>query len=803
MFINCLVQSFLELEVKLRFYLLDVSYEIHGGVPAILLWGVSDDGRRTLVIDKNFRPYFYVILNEGVDEYGVLNKIKVLSRGDSPIISADVGYKKYYGKPVKVIKITTVKPEAVRDYRELVKKLKDVVDVVEADIRFSMRYILDNDVPPCQWYEAEVEPLEGVGGYRVNSIYELTGKIRPLDKTVPPKLRVLALDIEVYNPRGAVDPLRDPVIVISLATSDGDLKLLTASEGSPPQDRDLIKEFINYVLAYDPDIIVGYNSNRFDLPYLVERASKLGLALDIGRVRGGIPRPSVHGHYSIPGRLHVDIYNFAEEIPEIKIKSLDNVADYLGVMKKSERTLIPGHEIHAYWDDKSKRSLLLNYARDDVIATLRLSEKFIPFAMQLSSLTGLPLDQVGAASVGYRLEWYLMRSAVRMGELIPNRLEREYEPYKGAVVLEPKKGVHSNIAVLDFTSMYPSIMVKYNIGPDTYVEGECENHYKVPGTNYCFRREPPGFYKSVLETLLKLRKIAREEMKKYPPGSPEYMIYDERQRALKILANASYGYMGWVGARWYFKPGAEAVTAIGRDTIKKAISLAENLGLEVIYGDTDSLFISNRPEVSKFIEEVMRLLELEIKVDKVYKRVFFTEAKKRYVGILDDGRIDIVGFEAVRGDWSEIAKEVQENVARIILETGDTKKAVDYVRSVVLELKQQKIPLEKLVIWKTLTKSLDEYEVSAPHVTAAKKMMSLGFKVEKGDKIGYVITKGQTPISSRATPYFMAKVSDIDIDYYVKHQIVPAAMRILEYFGVSEKQLEAISKAGKTLFDFK
>ncbi len=803
MFINCLVQSFLELEVKLRFYLLDVSYEIHGGVPAILLWGVSDDGRRTLVIDKNFRPYFYVILNEGVDEYGVLNKIKVLSRGDSPIISADVGYKKYYGKPVKVIKITTVKPEAVRDYRELVKKLKDVVDVVEADIRFSMRYILDNDVPPCQWYEAEVEPLEGVGGYRVNSIYELTGKIRPLDKTVPPKLRVLALDIEVYNPRGAVDPLRDPVIVISLATSDGDLKLLTASEGSPPQDRDLIKEFINYVLAYDPDIIVGYNSNRFDLPYLVERASKLGLALDIGRVRGGIPRPSVHGHYSIPGRLHVDIYNFAEEIPEIKIKSLDNVADYLGVMKKSERTLIPGHEIHAYWDDKSKRSLLLNYARDDVIATLRLSEKFIPFAMQLSSLTGLPLDQVGAASVGYRLEWYLMRSAVKMGELIPNRLEREYEPYKGAVVLEPKKGVHSNIAVLDFTSMYPSIMVKYNIGPDTYVEGECENHYKVPGTNYCFRREPPGFYKSVLETLLKLRKIAREEMKKYPPGSPEYMIYDERQRALKILANASYGYMGWVGARWYFKPGAEAVTAIGRDTIKKAISLAENLGLEVIYGDTDSLFISNRPEVSKFIEEVMRLLELEIKVDKVYKRVFFTEAKKRYVGILDDGRIDIVGFEAVRGDWSEIAKEVQENVARIILETGDTKKAVDYVRSVVLELKQQKIPLEKLVIWKTLTKSLDEYEVSAPHVTAAKKMMSLGFKVEKGDKIGYVITKGQTPISSRATPYFMAKVSDIDIDYYVKHQIVPAAMRILEYFGVSEKQLEAISKAGKTLFDFK
>lgn len=789
--------------MKLKFYLLDVSYEIHGGVPTILLWAITDEGRRVLVVDKSFRPYFYAILEEGVNEHEVSNKIKVLSRGDSPITFIEFGHKRYYGKPVKVAKVTTVKPEAVRDYRELVKKIKGVVDVVEADIRFSMRYILDNDTPPCQWYEAEVEPLEGFSGYRVSSVYGLVSKLRPIDRTIPPKLRVLALDIEVYNPRGAVDPSRDPVIVVSLATSDGDTRLITASEGTPPQDRDLIKEFINYVLTYDPDVLVGYNSNKFDLPYLVERASKLGLALDIGRVRGGIPRPSVHGHYSIPGRLHVDVYNFAEEIPEIKIKSLDVVADYLGIMKRSERTLIPGHEIYRYWDDKNKRSVLFNYARDDVVSTLRLSEKFIPFAMQLSSLTGLPLDQVGAASVGYRLEWYLMRSAVRMGELIPNRVEREYEPYRGAVVLEPKKGVHSNIAVLDFTSMYPNIMVKYNIGPDTYAEGECENCCKIPGTDYYFRRDPPGFYKSVLETLLRLRRAVRDDMKKYPPGSPEYLVLDERQRALKILANASYGYMGWVGARWYFRPGAEAVTAVGRDIIRKAIKLAEDLGLEVIYGDTDSLFVSNRPEVNKFVDEVMRALELDIKVDKVYKRVFFTEAKKRYVGVLDDGRIDIVGFEAVRGDWSEIAKEVQENVARIVLETGDVKKATDYVRNIVLELKHQRIPLEKLVIWKTLTKSLDEYEVSAPHVAAAKKMISSGFKVEKGDKVGYVIIKGQSPISSRALPYFMAKLSDIDADYYVKHQIIPAAMRILEYFGVSEKQLEAVSKAGRTLFDFK
>ncbi len=801
-FISRLAKALPEPEVRLKFYLLDVSYEIHGGIPAILLWAVSEDGRRVLIVDKGFRPYFYAVLQDDASEREVASRIRILSKGDSPITSAEPGYRRYYGRPVKVLKVTTVKPEAVRDYREAVRKVKGVADVVEADIRFSMRYILDNDAPPCQWYEAEVEPLEGVGGYRVDAVYGLASKLKPLDVAIPPKLRILALDIEVYNPRGAVDPSRDPVIVVSLATSDGGVKLLTASEGTPPQDKDLIKEFVNQVLAYDPDIVVGYNSNRFDLPYLVERANKLGLSLDIGRVRGGVPRPSVHGHYSIPGRLHVDVYNFAEEIPEIKIKSLDIVADYLGIVKRSERTLIPGHEIYRYWDDKSRRGLLLSYSKDDVISTLKLSEKFLPFAMQLASLTGLPLDQVGAASVGYRLEWYLMRSAVKMGELIPNREEREYEPYRGAIVLEPRKGVHENVAVLDFTSMYPNIMIKYNIGPDTYVEGECEDGHEIPGTGHCFRREPPGFYKSVLETLLKLRRTVREEMKSYPPDSPEHLVLDERQRALKILANASYGYMGWVGARWYFRPGAEAVTAIGREIIKKAISLAESLGLDVIYGDTDSLFVSNKPEVGKFVEEVMRALELEIKVDKVYKRVFFTEAKKRYVGILEDGRIDIVGFEAVRGDWSEIAKEVQENVARIVLETGEVRKAIEYVRNVMVELRQLKIPLEKLVIWKTLAKSLDEYEVSAPHVAAAKKMISMGFRVEKGDKVGYVVVKGQGPISSRALPYFTAKPSDVDVDYYVRHQVIPAAMRILEYFGVTEKQLETLSRVGRTLFDF-
>jgi DNA polymerase I len=791
--------------VKLRFYLLDISYEVVGKVPHIVIWGVTDNDRRILLRDDTFRPYFYVIPQNGVDIKELIHRIKALGKARSPLIDVSAIERKFFGRPIKAIKVTTVIPEAVREYREQIRGLHGIADVLEADIRFAMRYMIDKDITPCSWYEVDVEELPKDHKYRVDGVYKVVGDYRPLDIRLPPKLRTLAFDIEVYNPRGSPRVDTDPVVIISLMTSEGDIKQLVAKDSSEKADKEVIEGFIEFINEYDPDIIVGYNTNGFDWPYLLKRSDKLGIKLDVGRVKQGIPRTSVYGHISVAGRLNVDLYDFAEEITEVKIKSLEVVAEYLGVMKRTERVLIPWYEIYKYWDDLDKRETLLKYAKDDVIATMGLAEKFIPFAIQLSSLTGLPLDQVGTASVGFRLEWYLMRSAYKFGELVPNRIERPYEPYKGAIVLEPKRGVHNDIAVLDFSSMYPNLMIMYNIGPDTYVEGECpeDKCHIIPGLGYKFRKHPPGFYKSVLETLLRLRKEVKKEMKKYPPNSSEYRLLDERQKALKILANASYGYMGWVGARWYFRRGAEAVTALGRSTITEAIKIAEKLGLEVIYGDTDSLFIKyDKEKVEKFIEEIMNKLGLEIKVDKIYTRVFFTEAKKRYIGITVEGLVDIVGFEAVRGDWTEIAKEVQEEIAKIVLAAGNINKAVDYVRNVIKDLRKGNIPLEKLIIWKSITRRLEEYAVDAPHVTAAKRLVEAGGKVEIGDKVGYVIVKGYGNISSRAYPYMLVDPKDIDANYYIDHQIIPAAMRILKYFGVSERQLSSAGKAAKTLFDF-
>ena len=791
---------------RIRFQLLDATYEVVGGRPRIVLWGRGEDGGRLVLFYDEFRPYFYALLEDHADPARVAASIKRLSEPRSPIVSVEPVERRYFGRPVKALRVTTVIPEYVRHYREAVARVEGVREVLEADIRFAMRFLIDTNMYPLRWYEASVEE-EPRGPFLVDAAYRLLEVPREAaggeERDPLEGLSLLAFDIEAYNPQRSPDPKRDPVIIIGLM-SDGDEEPLLL-EAEDHDDSRLLREFVEEVKRRDPDIIVGYNSNGFDWPYLLERAKIHGLKLDVGRRRGVQPQPSVYGHISVPGRLNVDLYDFAEEMSELKMKTLEEVADYLGVMPKSERVILEWWQISEYWDDPEKRPVLEEYTKHDVISTYGLAGKFLPFGAQLSQISGLPLDQVVAASVGFRLEWRLMREAYKLGELVPNRVERREERYTGAIVLQPLRGVHENIAVLDFASMYPNIMVKFNVGPDTLVrpgeEYDPDNVYVAPEVGHKFRKSPDGFFRKVLGRFLEWRRRVKEEMKKYPPDSPMYRLLNERQKAIKVLANASYGYMGWTAARWYCRPCAEAVTAWGRSLIRRAISMARELGLRVIYGDTDSLFVDYKPEaVERLIERIERELGFEVKIDKIYKRVFFTEAKKRYVGLTQDGRIDVVGFEAVRGDWSELAKETQLAVAEIILRTGDVNKAVKYVRDVIAKLKRREIPLQKLVIWKTLTKRLDEYEAEAPHVVAARIMESMGYKVSPGMKIGFIITRGSGKVSKRAKPYFIVKEDEVDVDYYIDKQVIPAAMRILGYFGISEKRLK--SGGGVSLLDF-
>ncbi|MCD6562492.1 MAG: ribonuclease H-like domain-containing protein, partial [Thermoproteales archaeon] len=524
----------------IRFWLLDINYDLVGGIPEIRLWGIDDKGKRVVILERNFRPYVYILpINEQFLEK-ITEEIDKL-RNKYKILEIDVAEKKYFGKILKVLKVTLLNPRNVPRFREDLSKIRGIKEVLEADIRFYMRYMIDNDIYPSAWHDVEVEEVSNKNRWDVDHVY--IAKKTPIFVSYenPPDLRIFAFDIECYNVLGEPNPLRDPVIIIATLNKNKEIKIFQARD---KDDEELIKNFIKDIKEYDPDIIVGYNSNRFDWPYLRERTKHLKIRLDVSRA-GGQPTQSVYGHFSIVGRANIDLFDFAEEINEVKVKTLENIADYLGVKKKNERVLIEGAFIYEYWDKLEKRKILVEYSKDDVESTYGLAEKFLPFAIQLSNIVGLPLDQVGSASVGYRVEWHLMRQAYKFNELIPNRIERPYETYKGAIVLKPKPGIHKNVAVLDFSSMYPNIMIQKNISPDTYVPPyekiDESKVYIAPEVGHRFLKNPPGFYKKILERLLKARKEIRNKMKKLDPSSIEYRILDERQKALKIIANATYG----------------------------------------------------------------------------------------------------------------------------------------------------------------------------------------------------------------------------------------------------------------------
>jgi DNA polymerase I len=783
--------------MQLTFWLLDINYEAKDESSEIWLWGITETGKRVLIIDDNFVPYFYAVVKDGADPSKVVEDIT----GCHCLLSAkpEVVDRRLFGKLVKAVKIDCKSAEALTRCAKQVRDVEGVEDCFEDDIRAAMRYLIDNEVVPSAWHEVEVEEQPNNLGTRTDKIYTAKSTPKTIEKVEAPPLRVLGFSTIQYSREGTPKPDRNPIVLISAATNSGEQKQFQAEEDR--NDKPVLEAFMKYVETIDPDIIVGYGLNGQDWQYLKERCKKLGMPLRVDRAKTE-PHTSVYGHVSLSGRVNLDLADYAGEFPEVKVKTLTNLADYLGVMKLENRNIIESIDFADHWDAKEKRAVLKQFSMDNTRCIMGISDAILDFAVQLSSLVSLPLDHVGTAAAGFRVEWFLIKRTHKLGELVPRRIEQPYRPYAGGLVLQPKPGLHENIAVLDFKSMYPNIMITYNLSPDTYVAPKepepAGGVYVAPEVKHKFRKEPPGFYKEVLTYLIGVRDEIRPRMKKLQSKSTEYRVLDARQKAVKVITNASYGYAGWTGARWYVKPVAEAAAAWGRHTILTAIEMAGKDGLQVVYGDTDSIFIENQPEkIEKLSKDIEKKLGLEIKPGEVYMRIFFTEAKKRYAGLLPDGRLDIVGMEVVRGDWATIAKTVQEKVLEIILKEKSPKKAVGFVHQFIYELKQKRVQYRDLIIWKTLTKPAEEYEVRAPHVEAAKMLRAKGWKLAVGDKIGYVIVRGEGRLYERVKPYTLASYDDVDIEYYVSKQIVPAATRILESFGVTEEQLLQSGTGGK------
>ncbi|MGB9718231.1 MAG: DNA-directed DNA polymerase [Thermoproteota archaeon] len=777
--------------MEVRLWLLDLNAELLSGGDVVFLWGVSEDGGRVLLVDDAVENFFFLKPSSSVNPDEASRE--AFAEGSRyGVTRTEVCTKRILGKPVRVVKVCVDRSDNVERAAGKLEKLKLFEKTYEGDIRLSTRYLLEKNITPSSWLEAEVESSGALPSFSNVKTFRVK-TVKPLEEERVPELRVMTIHFLKVGGKGSPKPEHDPIIAIS--TFDG--KEVRQFRYDGETDKHLIEDFLNQVKTFDPDIIAGYGITE-DWSYLAERCKRVDVQLEVGR-NYAKPHTSVFGHVSVTGRINIDFYHNARENTQLTEYTLDEYAESLGL---SVSNRIPEHKYSEYLSSSSEAEKLFKQSEEYAKLLYGIWMMLGDFAIQLSQITGLPMDHVFTASSGHRAEAYLIREAYSLGELIPPRVEKPYIPYAGGLVLQPREGVYENVSVIDFSSMYPNLMLKYNISPDTYVpEGEeCKDCFVSPESKHRFRRDYRGVYTNMLHKLLEARRNVRKKLESVKQGSVEHRILDARQKALKILANTLYGYAGWIGARWYLREVAESVAEWGRYTIRMAIQKARQMGMEIVYGDTDSIFVRDGEKLGELVGWIERELEMEARIDKKYRRVLFTEAKKRYGGLLEDGGLEVVGLEVVRGDWAEIAKETQLGVLKTMLETMDVDKAVSYVRRIIAETRGGRIEMEKMIIWKRMTKPPEAYEVRAPHVLAALELSKRGWRIDVGDKVGYVVVRGSSKIGERAKPYQLVEKKDVDYEYYVRNQIVPAAMRILKVFGVDEQSLLQESKRGLMAF---
>lgn len=785
--------------MKLRGFVLDAGYSDVNGRTVNYLLIKKPTGEKVVLIDPEPLPYFYIDFNDS-DE--VIKKIEKTGL----MLSYEFIEKNLPLERKKFLKVYSLKPSELPKLRDAVKHQPIINECYEYNLNQYKRYLRDKSISPASWVEAEVEPADIVLDELKEAETFNVKEILSIEGGPAPELSLVSFDIEFVDGK---------IIMLSFAFSESEAYVygLKGAEGADKEfesEKELIQAFFNEVKSRGPDILVAYNSDGFDFDVIREKTKAYRIKEPISDAGGTMKWVRRGRSYAakIDGMVHLDLFQFIQNIlaPQLQseVFTLNEVAHEIVGEGKEDL----GYEkIIMLWRE-GPRSQLVDYSRNDAVLTYKLGKALLPQIMALAGISGeVPFDAC-RETFGLLVDNYLVKKTKDFDLVAPNLPKqdeiaerRKAEPYTGGYVIEPVPGMHENIAVFDFRSLYPSIIVTFNISPETLncaccgVKGE---GIKVPELDYWFCSKRKGFVSACVEEVLTKRFELKRRLKEMEEEDPDHRYVSEMQGALKVLANSSYGYLAYAGARWYSRECAESCAAFGRYFIKQAVAEAKAYG-EVIYGDTDSLFvkIESEKKAYEFLEMINNKLPgiLELELQGIYKKGIFSytkegrAAKKRYALLTEDGKLVVRGFEAVRKDWCELAKNLQTEVLRKTLK-GETEEAVSLVKDVIEQLRSRKIDVKKLSMVAQLGKELHEYKVKTPHSVAAKKLIDIGYDLSRGEQIRFVIVKGEGSIADRAEPLEFATNEDYDVDYYLEHQIYPAALRVLESLGYSKKDID-------------
>jgi len=724
--------------------------------------------------------------------------------------------------------------------------IRDIVKAWEADIKYVENFIYDRRLEPGMPYRisggqlvaAEYEPsadaLRAVEELLENESEEYRALahewIRLLECPVP-EFRRVALDIEVYSPIATrlPDPreAEHPVICASLLGSDGKMRLLLLKragfelEEELPEisvkpeyyesEEKLLVELFKVLLDYP--IVVTFNGDDFDLRYLWHRAQRLGFGAD------QIPIEMGRDVASLKYGIHVDLYKFffnrsiqiyafGQKYREV---TLDEIGESLIGLGKTE--------IEAPVSDLNY-SELATYCFRDAEIVLKLTSLDDDLIMKLmtvlSRISFMTIEDVTRQGVSGWIRSMLYNEHRKRNYLIPRpddildlkgmtvtEAVIKGKKYKGAMVVEPVPGVHFNVAVLDFASLYPSIIKNWNLGYQTircpHEDDLCRNN-TVPGTPHWVCKRHRALESLLIGSLRDLR------VNWYKPKSRDKRLsqplkswYNVVQNGLKVILNASYGVFGADKFALYCPPVAEATAAIGRYAITKTIEKTKSLGVDVFYGDTDSIFLGspNPSQLEQLVDWSRSSLGMELEVDKNYRYLALSSRKKNYLGVYPDGSVDIKGLTGKKRHIPQFLKKafyVMIDILSQVKSESEFEVAKERIKEIVrdcyLKLKHHQYPLEELAFSVMISRSPGGYVKTTPqHVKAALLLVQNGVEVKPGDLIAFVKVVGEPGVK----PVQLASPDEIDSTKYMEY-ISSTFEQVLDALGTEFEELVGITK---------
>jgi DNA polymerase-2 len=729
---------------------------------------------------KNILRFFGKSEELGVVEINFTNNPVFFAEKDAqtssltvPFSQKEVELKNFNGKPVNAFYFNTQS-----NLNTAVEELDNIgIRTFESDVNPCRRFLME------RFINAQVR-VSGKCEKKANLFLFINPKLEPCEFS--PELLVASIDIET----GADNNFLYSVAVhLSGKVDTGKVFIISENEEKLPDnveafknEKELLVNFLEWFGQTDPDIIIGWHVIGFDLMFLENKCNELMIPFDIARSSGRVSlrKRKPRGYFaSVTGRVIIDgpvalrssFYTFEDY-------RLETVAQELLAEGK---TITPDQdkveEIERLY--KEDKAALAEYNLKDAILVTDIFKKagLINLFIRRSQLSGLLMDELGMMTLAF--DHFYLPKLHRAGYVGPNVKDLDTSEHAaGGYVMDPIPGIYDNIVVLDFKSLYPSIIQTFKIDPLSNLLSDQDTLETLNGFKFSSTQH---FLPEFIDHLTEQRNIARN--KKDKPLS----------QAIKILMNSFYGVMGSFGCRFYHPNLPTAITGTGHRLLLGSKEYLSGKGYDVIYGDTDSLFIklkdgegeqaatnSNKiaSDLNNYWEEKIQAeyglkSYLEIEFEKYYRKFILTPArgseagaKKRYAGVVveeENEKLEFVGMEFVRSDWTRLAKEFQvELYSRIFNDEEVREWLIEFVKKV----KSGEYD-DKLVYRKRLRKDVDEYTKNVPqHVKAARLLP------DAGGTVYYVITKrGPIPVE--------LKHSDIDYEHYIGKQLKPVADSVL------------------------